>query len=71
MSNKKSLPEAKAMLNQMKQEIASELGINNYSTTDKGNLTARQNGAVGGAMTKKLVELAQKQMAQDGKDKKE
>ncbi|MEE0712143.1 alpha/beta-type small acid-soluble spore protein, partial [Romboutsia timonensis] len=30
---------------------------------DKGNLTARENGYVGGYMTKKLVEMAEQQMA--------
>ena len=35
----------------------------NYEAVDKGNLTARQNGYVGGYMTKKLVEMAEKQMA--------
>ena len=33
------------------------------NAVDKGNLTARQNGYVGGYMTKKLVEMAEKQMA--------
>lgn len=63
MSNKKVVPEAKKALNQMKLEVANELGITNYETADKGNLTARQNGYVGGYMTKKLVEMAQNQMA--------
>ena len=63
MSNKKAVPEAKAALNQMKLEIASEIGLANYDSMDKGNLTARQNGYVGGYMTKKLVEMAEKQMA--------
>lgn len=63
MSNSKAVPEAKAALNQMKLEIAGELGMSNYETVDKGNLTARQNGYVGGYMTKKLVEMAEKQMA--------
>lgn len=62
-TNKKAVPEAKAALNQMKLEIASELGMSNYDTVDKGNLTARQNGYVGGYMTKKLVEMAEQQMA--------
>lgn len=57
------VPEAKQALNQMKTEIASELGLANYESMDKGNLTARQNGYVGGYMTKKLVEMAQKQMS--------
>ena len=65
-TNKKAVPEAKAALNQMKLEIASELGMSNYDTVDKGNLTARQNGYVGGYMTKKLVEMAEQQMAGKG-----
>lgn len=62
-NNKTVIPEAKQALNQMKLEIANELGMTNYETTDKGNLTARQNGYVGGYMTKKLVEMAEKQIA--------
>ena len=62
-SNRQVVPEAKAALNQMKLEIAGELGMSNYENIDKGNLTARQNGYVGGYMTKKLVEMAEKQMA--------
>lgn len=62
-NNKTVVPEAKAALNQMKLEIAGELGLANYESIDKGNLTARQNGYVGGYMTKKLVEMAEKQMA--------
>ena len=62
-NNKTVVPEAKAALNQMKLEIANEIGLANYDTIDKGNLTARQNGYVGGYMTKKLVELAEQQMA--------
>ena len=58
-NNRTVVPEAKAALNQMKLEI----GLANYDTVDKGNLTARQNGYVGGYMTKKLVELAEQQMA--------
>lgn len=63
MSNKKAVPAAKAALNQMKLEIANEIGLANYETVDKGNLTARENGYVGGYMTKKLVEMAEQQMA--------
>ena len=54
-NNRQVVPEAKAALNQMKLEIANELGMANYDAVDKGNLTARQNGYVGGYMTKKLV----------------
>ncbi len=62
-NNRQVVPEAKAALNQMKLEIANELGLSNYEQVDKGNLTARQNGYVGGYMTKRLVEMAEKQMA--------
>lgn len=60
---KVKVPEAKPALNNMKTEIANELGLANYQNMDKGNLTARQNGYVGGYMTKKLVEMAEQQMA--------
>ena len=62
-NNQKVVPQAKQALNQMKLEIANELGMSNYQQMDKGNLTARQNGYVGGYMTKKLVEMAEQQMA--------
>ena len=54
---------AKPALNSLKTEVANELGLSNYEQTDKGNLTARQNGYVGGNMTKKLVEMAERQLA--------
>ena len=62
-NNQKVVPQAKQALNQMKLEIANELGMANYQQIDKGNLTARENGYVGGYMTKKLVEMAEQQMA--------
>lgn len=62
-NNQKVVPQAKQALNQMKLEIANELGMANYQQLDKGNLTARENGYVGGYMTKKLVEMAEQQMA--------
>ena len=55
--------DAKPALDSLKTEIANELGLANYEQTDKGNLTARQNGYVGGYMTKRLVEMAERQMA--------
>ena len=54
---------AKPALNSLKTEVANELGLSNYEMTDKGNLTARQNGYVGGYMTKRLVEMAERQLA--------
>ena len=63
-NNRIVVPEARQALNQMKLEIASELGLSNYSQMDKGNLTARENGYVGGYMTKRLVEQAQRSLWQ-------
>lgn len=54
---------AKPALKNLKTEVANELGLSDYEQADKGNLTARQNGYVGGYMTKKLVEMAEQQMA--------
>lgn len=62
-SNRIVVPEARAALDQMKLEIANELGMTNYNSIDKGNLTSRQNGYVGGYMVKRLVESAQNQLA--------
>lgn len=61
--NQSVVPEARQALNQMKTEIASELGLSNYESMDKGNLTSRQNGYVGGYMTKQLVETAERNLA--------
>jgi len=67
-SNKILVPEARQALDQMKLEIASELGLANYNTIDKGNLPSRQNGYVGGYMTKRLVEMAQQSMEEEQLD---
>lgn len=55
-SNRVLVPEAKKGLEQFKLEVANELGITNYDTQDKGNLTSRQNGYVGGTMVKRMIE---------------
>jgi hypothetical protein len=55
-NNRTLVPEARHSLDQFKVEVASEVGITNYQTLDKGNLTSRQNGTVGGNMVRKMVE---------------
>ena len=52
-SGRTVVPEAKGALNQMKYEIASELGIN-LKQGYNGDLTSRQAGSVGGQMVKKM-----------------
>lgn len=61
--NRIVVPEARQALNQMKLEIASELGLSNYESVDKGNLTSRENGYVGGYMVKRLIEHAERSMS--------
>lgn len=59
-------PNAIKALNQMKYEIASELGIGNAFSEDKGEVDSGKNvfygGYVGGTMTKKLVEMGEKEL---------
>ena len=59
---KVNVPEARAALDNMKFEIARELGIN-FKQGYNGDLTSRENGYVGGYMVKRLIEQAEKQMA--------
>ena len=47
-SNRTLVPEAKQGLNKFKTEVASSIGLQDYEGTDKGNLSSRQNGSVGG-----------------------
>ena len=61
--NKLVVPGTENLLNKMKNEIAAELGIPNYDQIDKGDLPARVHGAIGGTMTKRLIELGQQALA--------
>jgi hypothetical protein len=54
--NRTLIPEARQGLDRFKAEVASEVGIANYENIDKGNLTSRDNGYVGGTMVRKMVE---------------
>ena len=60
--NKVNVPEARTALDNMKYEIARELGIN-YQQGYNGNLTSRENGYVGGYMVKRMIEQQEKQMS--------
>ena len=55
-SNRTLVPEAKQGLNRLKTEVASEVGLSDYENIDKGNLSSRQNGSVGGNMVKHMIE---------------
>lgn len=53
---------ADQVLQQIKNEVAAQLGVPNYDQLDKGDLPARIHGAIGGSMTKRMVEYAQQAM---------
>ncbi|MEG0641959.1 MAG: alpha/beta-type small acid-soluble spore protein [Clostridium sp.] len=55
--------EAKMGLDKFKEEVANEMGLSNYAQMDKGTLTSRQNGYVGGTMVKRMVEAYEKGLA--------
>ena len=63
-SNTPTVPSASSALNNFKMEVANELGIANYDQIDKGQLSSRQNGYVGGNMTRKMVAFAEQALAQ-------
>ena len=50
-------PQAKQAIEQMKYEIANELGVNLGA-----DATARANGSVGGEITKRLVKMGESQL---------
>ena len=52
------VPQANQALDQLKYEIASEFGVQLGADT-----TSRQNGSVGGEITKRLVSFAEQQLA--------
>ncbi|MBZ4665566.1 alpha/beta-type small acid-soluble spore protein [Mahella sp.] len=62
----KVVPEAHAALDNMKYEIASELGlpVKQGSEDYWGNLSARDCGAVGGHMVQRMIKFAEQNMTQ-------
>ncbi|WCS68582.1 hypothetical protein Goe16_01680 [Bacillus phage vB_BsuM-Goe16] len=56
--NQLVVPEAEQAMDRMKLEIANEFGVNLGA-----DATARQNGSVGGEMTKRMIALAQQQLS--------
>jgi len=57
-SNNYVAPNAQQALEQMKYEIASEFGVQLGANT-----TSRQNGSVGGEITKRLVAFAEQSLS--------
>lgn len=61
-TNRTSVPEARAALNQFKYEVANEIGVP-LKQGYNGDLTSAQNGYVGGYMVKKMIEAQERQMS--------
>ncbi|MCM8899765.1 MAG: hypothetical protein PWR01_942 [Clostridiales bacterium] len=61
-NNKKVVPEARQALDNMKFEIASQLGVN-LKQGYNGDLTAKEAGYIGGYMVKRMIEQAERQLS--------
>lgn len=57
------VPQARMALEQLKFEIAQELGIQLPQDGYYGNMTTRDVGTIGGNITKRLVQLAEQQLS--------
>lgn len=62
-SNTLVVPQAERALDQMKYEVAQELGIQIPEDGYMGYIASRDNGAIGGHITRRLVQIAEQQLA--------
>lgn len=61
-SNQLLIPEARGVLEQMKYEVAMQLGIDLPQDGYYGHMTTRDMGLIGGNITRRLVEIAEGQL---------
>ncbi|OUM88437.1 MAG: spore protein [Bacillus thermozeamaize] len=57
------VPQAGQALEQLKYEIAQELGIQTPQDGYWGTMATRDTGAIGGNITRRLVQIAEQQLA--------
>lgn len=62
-SNILLVPQAQQALDQLKFEVAQELGIQIPQDGYYGNMMTRETGRIGGNITRRLVQIAQQQLA--------
>ncbi len=62
-NNQLVVPQARAALEQMKYEVAQELGIQIPQDGYYGNMATRDAGSLGGYITRRLVQIAQEQLS--------
>lgn len=61
-NNSLVVQQAQAALDQLKYEVAQELGIQLSPTGYNGHLATRDAGAIGGNITKRLVQIGEQQL---------
>ncbi|MFB9327668.1 small, acid-soluble spore protein, alpha/beta type [Paenibacillus aurantiacus] len=61
-SNTLVIPQAKSALEQMKYEVAQELGIQIPADGYYGYMATRDAGSLGGYITRRLVQIAEQQL---------
>ncbi|QJD84184.1 alpha/beta-type small acid-soluble spore protein [Cohnella herbarum] len=62
-SNSLVVPQAAQALEQLKFEVAQELGIQLPADGYYGNLLTSEAGSIGGQITRRLVQMAEQQLA--------
>ncbi|MFD1956563.1 small, acid-soluble spore protein, alpha/beta type [Paenibacillus thailandensis] len=62
-SNQLVVPQANAALDQLKYEVAQELGITLSQDGYYGNLLTKEAGTIGGNITRRLVQIAEQSLA--------
>ncbi len=62
-SNTLVVPQAANALDQLKYEVAQELGIQFSQDGYHGNMATRDTGAIGGNMVRRLIQIAEQQLA--------
>lgn len=60
--NKAAVPQARPALDNMKHEVANEVGVN-LKQGYNGDIKARDAGKIGGNMVKKMIKSAESQMS--------
>lgn len=69
MANKNVNPNAKKALEEMKLEIANEIGVETNNKYGSNN-TSYENGQLGGLMSKRLIEMGQQALLKQYNSKK-
>ena len=61
-SNRTEVPEARDAMDRFKMEVADELGVN-LKHGYNGNITAKEDGSIGGEMVRKMIKKQEEEMA--------